>query len=121
MAGHRETALKNLTKADCSEAGKKSRKPRFSLKGAIQKKIETRGAEETLDWIEKEYPEKYIDLIRDIIKGEIQKQIKIKAELETEVEHVLDPEDQQFFREIAKAYGEKKLQEAQSIEIKDTD
>lgn len=71
------------------------------------------GAQETLNWIKREYPEKYIDMIRDVLKGEIQSNIKIRVQ--GEVEHTLTPMDREIYRELVKIYVQKKIEMGKDI------
>jgi hypothetical protein len=81
MAGNKETALKNLEKADKAEGGKKSRPPRFSIKRSLQAKIESEGAEKTISWMKEKHPTKFCDLLGKLLDGEIRTQIKVEGEL----------------------------------------
>ena len=79
--GNKETALKNLKKADKAEGGKKSKKPRFSIKRSLQAKIENEGAEKTISWMKEKHPTKFCDLLGKLLDGEIKTQFKIEGEL----------------------------------------
>ena len=106
--GSKEQAIKNLSKIEPGKGGKKSRKKKVSLKRAIEGMLHREGAGNTLTWIKTQYPEKYIDILRDMLKGEIQSSIRIKVE--GEVEHVLNPGDRELFRRLSEIYAKGQLE-----------
>ena len=91
-----------------SKGGKRSKKGRLNIKAALSKMLFNDGIDTTLAWIKREYPEKYIDILRDMLKGEIQSSIRIKVE--GEVEHVLNPGDRELFRRLSEIYAKGQLE-----------